>query len=140
MATGQLSKAEQEIAVAEGLAVGCLALGVAAVTANKQALESAFRHAWRGWSETYRFPAVHATVPRNDIRQILVKSTRRRSPVRADWLCDKELEPGLVFDWGLEDTAEAIEESCGVPFASWIELARAFTGNFKALQVTWAAE
>lgn len=43
------SKAQQETAVGQGLAVGCLALGVVAVTADKLTVELAFARAWRAW-------------------------------------------------------------------------------------------
>ena len=45
MLTSPPTKARQEIDLGEGLAIGCLALGAAAITSTKQAIELSFRRA-----------------------------------------------------------------------------------------------
>jgi hypothetical protein len=61
----------QESTVGEGLAAGCIANGVVAVSANKQYKESSFVNAWRDWRCANQFPAVHASLARNDLRTIV---------------------------------------------------------------------
>jgi hypothetical protein len=131
----QLSKAGQQTAVGEGLAIGCLALGVKAVTSQKMAVELAFGHAWSKWSWNSSFPAINATLPRNDILTILRSSTRRRGSFLAHWLCGKELEPVLRDDAEPDELAEALGESSGVPLVGWITLARTFVERFDPAQV-----
>ena len=54
----KLSKATQETSVGEGLALGCIALGVSSVMGSKMDVESGFRHAWSNWSYRSLFPTI----------------------------------------------------------------------------------
>lgn len=86
MATGaRPSKAQQQTTVGEGLAVGCLALGVVGVTTEKMAVEFAFRKAWRSWAYAVRFPVINAGPSRDDIVHVIGDSAERRSPYAAAW-------------------------------------------------------
>ncbi len=78
-----LSKATQETAVGEGLALGCVALEVDAVEGSKMDLEFAFRRAWRSWPYHSTFAVVRADVARDDLLRILGKSEGRRSALPA---------------------------------------------------------
>lgn len=135
MVTGGMSKARQQKIVGEGLAVGVLALGVEAVTSNKQAVESAFIRAWRDWSCNSRFPQVQASVPRNDILGIMHRSSNRSGMITADWSSDREHVPSLRVDWPLEEAGEAVGEEARVTHAQWVDLARAFIAELKADEV-----
>lgn len=53
--TSGMTKAMQETTVGEGLALGCLSLGIIAVTSNKMDVEFAFGRAWRNWPQADRF-------------------------------------------------------------------------------------
>lgn len=129
MGGDQLTKAAQETAVGEGLAVGCLALGVVAVTAEKMAVEFAFRRAWSGWGWSPGFRAVNVSHERNDLLRILHASPRRRGSFIAEWSSGREHEPRLRGDWDLEASGAALEDTTGVPLDGWIELARYFVDD-----------
>jgi hypothetical protein len=125
-----MTKAQQETAVGEGLAVGCLALGIASVTSNKMDVEFAFRHAWRDWQWAYLFPVVHASISRNDLLRIVRASPRRRGAIVAEWDMGRVLTPILNFDdESLKGAGALLETSTGVPFQGWLSLARAFTDD-----------
>lgn len=130
-----LSKARQETAVGEGLAIGCRALGFTAVTSNKMAVEFAFVRAWRDWRYASTFRVVHATHARNDLLRILHASSNRRGVIVADWSCGRYYEPRLRGDWDVEECASLVERGTDVPLDGWIDLARAFTGYFKPEEV-----
>ena len=53
-----MTRDQQRKTLVEGLAVGCAALGVEAVTAKKSSVEFALAHAARTWSLTPRFSAL----------------------------------------------------------------------------------
>lgn len=139
MAVGRLTKAAQETAVGEGLAVGCLALEVIAVTAEKMAVEFAFRRAWRDWEWSSPFPAIHASHARNDLLRILRASPRRRGAIIAAWSSGRVYEPHLRGDWNLAEAGEILESATGVPLRGWMELARAFTEDLGDHKVWRAA-
>lgn len=123
-----LSRARQETAVGQGLAVGCLALGVVAVTANKLTLELAFERAWRDWPSAGLFPVVRASLERNDLPRILRDSAGRRGGGIAWWECGREWVP--VLGKGFDDAREAgdaLETGTDVPLGDWRLLARDFT-------------
>jgi hypothetical protein len=122
----------QETVVGEGLALGCLSLGISAVTANKMSVESAFGRAWRSWPQAYLFRAVHASIARNDLLRIVARSTRRRGVVIASWDVGRVLEP--ILEWGdtVEEAGELLAENSGLPFSEWIALAKAFTDHLGA--------
>lgn len=126
MAADRLTKAQQETSVGEGLAVGCLTIGVVAVTSKKMEVEFAFIRAWRGWAWSSHFPAVHATHARNDLLRILHASPRRRGPVLAEWSSDREYQPYLREGWEVAEAGKSLESWTGVPLQDWAELARTF--------------
>jgi len=135
MVSNGMSKARQQKIVGEGLAVGVLSLGVEAVTSNKQAVEFAFRRAWRGWSCNSLFPQIHASVVRNDIVGIMHRSSNRSGMITADWTSGREHVPTLREAWPIEEAGEAVGEEAGVSHAQWVDLARAFIAEFKPEEV-----
>jgi hypothetical protein len=120
------TKAAQETAVGEGLAVGCLASGIVELTASKMILESAFVSAWRAWSFAAEFPKVQATRQRNDLLPIVRASSRRRSPVVAEWSYRGRLIPYLTNDYELSEAVELLEELTSISLEGWVELADIF--------------
>ncbi|MGI8723031.1 MAG: hypothetical protein ACR2JG_12480 [Geodermatophilaceae bacterium] len=120
-----LSKATQETAVGEGLAVGCVALEVDAIEGSKMDLEFAFRRAWRSWPYRSTFPVVRAVVARDDLLRILGKSGGRRSAHLSGWASQWPFVPYVAESWTVEDVAEILRGSTGVPLAGWVELAQA---------------
>jgi hypothetical protein len=127
MTGSTMTKAQQETAVGEGLAVGVLAVGVEAVTSSKVSVEFAFRRVWRDWPPRSLFGQVRADVERDSIIRILRDSEDRRGSYVAYWTFDgPEYVPVLRQDWRVEECGDAIAEGSGVPFAQWVELAEAF--------------
>lgn len=125
------TKATDQTDIGQGLAVGCLVLGVTAVTSGKQALEFAFRRAWRDWPHAREFRFVHADIARNDIVLILRKSARRRGAYLGAWELERWARPYLAEGTTLAAAEELLPEWTGVPWSSWLELAEAFTAEFK---------
>ncbi|GAB3049616.1 hypothetical protein GCM10027053_05460 [Intrasporangium mesophilum] len=70
----KLTKDQQRRLVAEGLAIGCVALGVQAVSANKLSVEFALSHAMRHWSIAERFPALRGHGADEFLRQGIYRS------------------------------------------------------------------
>jgi hypothetical protein len=128
MAT-MLSRAVQETAVGEGLALGCIALQVDVVEGSKMDLEFAFRRAWSGWPYRSTFPVVRADVRRDDLLRILGKSERRRSAHLTGWASQWPFVPYIAETWSVEDAGTILEGSTGVPLAGWVELAQAFVDD-----------
>lgn len=121
-----LSKFDQHRALEEGLALGCLAIGIDAFTSNKQAVEMAFGGAWRSWAWICEFPDVVATQTRCEILHILGRSPTRFAPTMVEWQRGRECLPSIRDNRELKELALALEESCGVPLEGWIDLANAF--------------
>lgn len=118
------SKAQQETALGEGLAIGTLALGVESVPSDKLAIEFAFRHAWPRWEHNYKFPVVKANLDRTDILRILHDAEGRRGAYVASWATDRRtFEPYLRQDWPIEEAAESVGEDYGVNLSGWTALA-----------------
>lgn len=128
-AAAGLNKAAQHKIVGEGLAVGLLALGVEAVTINRHLLESAFTHAWDGWTCGPMFPQVRAGSEHNDILSILRSSARRKGPQIANWSTEGEYSPRLRASSTLDQAGLAVGKPAGVAYRQWLELARAFTSQ-----------
>jgi hypothetical protein len=90
-------------------------------------VEFAFQRAWRGWAWSSTFPSVHASLPRNDFLAIVRRSQNRRGPIVAAWSCDRKLTPYLTMDgWTVDDAADILQGSCGVPLHGWTDLASRF--------------
>ncbi len=126
-----MTKAAQETAVGEGLALGLVALDVGSFNGSKVSVEVAFQRAWRDWSHRARFPVVHTDVARNDLLRIIRKSGGRRSPQLSGWASQWPFVPYVHEDWELEGVGELLESSSGVPLTAWIELARAFIDDLQ---------
>lgn len=128
----QMTKAAQQTYVGEGLAIGCLALGVVAIVSDKMDVEFSFRHAWRNWSHASRFPQVRASAERDDIMRILDSSLGRRGAHLAQWVVTgPEFEPSLRQDWEFDEFREHLAEFSGVGLDGWVDLARTFTGRMQ---------
>ncbi|QFZ18507.1 hypothetical protein [Saccharothrix syringae] len=133
---GKPSKADQETAVAAGLAAGCINLGISAVTSAVGDLESAFRRAWQSWPPAVRFPAVRPDMTNKVLVRIMHASPRRRGAVVAEWQPDGPWWiPTWRFDADLYDPGEMLEENTGLPSADWTELAERFAGHLDEDQV-----
>ncbi|WP_138758741.1 hypothetical protein [Modestobacter altitudinis] len=118
------SKAEQETTVAEGLAIGCLVLGVTAV--DNQDADTAFRRAWAEWPHAKRYPHVKASFERNAVPRILSKSEGRTGSYLAFWAADRGFAPHLRPSWDLQGAIEELTASTGLTAADWTDLARRF--------------
>lgn len=134
--TTTLSKASQHTALGEGLALGCLAAGIAEVEGGKVDIELAFRHAWRRWPHARAFPAVHAGPQRDDLLHILDRSEGRRSAHLTGWSSSWPFVPYLAKHSSLEDAAEHVAGSSGVPLSGWIDLARTFVDRLGSMAPT----
>jgi hypothetical protein len=133
-----MTKATQETAVGEGLAVGCLALGVTGVTSARVDVDLSFSHAWRNWPSAHIFPVVKASLDRNDLRRILHDSANRRWSMLAAWECGRWYEPYLRSDW-TEEAGESLADNTGVGLEDWTELARLFIERLGTDTVSYAA-
>lgn len=109
----------------EGLALGCVTLEIAAIEGSKMDLEFAFRRAWREWPNRSTFPAVRADVTRDDLLRILGRSEGRRSAHLSGWTSQWPFVPYVAETWTVEDVAEILQSSTGVPLAGWVKLAQA---------------
>ena len=123
---GVPTPAGQETAIGEGLALGCLRLGVVGFSAGDLAVDAAFVLAWQEWSEAQFFPAVRASPERIDIRRVLRSSEKRRYEVRAAWSCGDAYRP-YVRGWTLDEVAAGLLETVLVTGQQWEALARSFT-------------
>lgn len=115
--------------------MGCLALGITAVTSDKQAVETAFRRAWRDWGWSSTLPTIHASFERNDLLRILHASSRRRGGYVAYWACEREYQPQLREGWGVHEAAATVGHSTGVPATGWLALSRAFAEGLGEAQI-----
>jgi len=127
-----MTKAAQETAVGEGLALGLVALGVDSFNGSKMSVEFAFQRAWRNWPHRGRFPAVHADVALNDLLRIIGKSEGRRSAHLSGWAAQWPFVAYVREDWKVEEVGELLESSSGVALNAWIELARAFIDDLQS--------
>lgn len=132
--SASLTKAAQETAVGEGLALGLVALDVDRFTGSKMSVEFAFQRAWRDWRYRVTFPAVHADIVRNDLLRIIGKSEGRRSAHLSGWASQWPFVPYLHEDWEVEEVGELLESSSGVPLGGWVELAGAFIDELQGTQ------
>ncbi|MFF1632637.1 hypothetical protein [Leifsonia sp. NPDC058248] len=117
------TKAQQQTAVGEGLALGAIMLELEGVNGNKGTLELDFRRAWRDWKYAELFPAVKADFTRDDVLRIMHDSSRRRGPVVAHWEGSWPFVPVLrVEQWTADEVAESIDAP--VPAQAWADLVR----------------
>ncbi|GAA3596740.1 hypothetical protein GCM10022198_20890 [Klugiella xanthotipulae] len=126
MAKVTLTKTRQHTIVGEGLALGCLAVGIEGLSNNKLTIDRAFRFAWVRWEYSKRFPGLNAGPRFDDILAILEKSSGRTGkPVAAF-----RAEPGWGFVPYLTATVSNVteagarlEETSGIPLTAWKALA-----------------
>lgn len=126
---GKPSKAAQQTAIGQGLAVGCLMLGHTNLPSQKTNIEFAFRKAWRDWPHAGQFPQVRSSVERDDIMRILHDSAGRRRPIVAYWEVRRSLQPVLASGFDLEDASDLLVSFYSLPIDAWQQLARAFTDD-----------
>jgi hypothetical protein len=127
----RMTQVEELTSIGQGLAAGCLAIGVRAVTSTKMTVEFAFIHAWRDWAYSSRFPKVRADQTRNDIYyQIIGRSERRNGGHLAAWDVGRWLEPYFHGQWTVDDAADLMPTYTGVPWDGWLELAKLFVAGF----------
>jgi hypothetical protein len=129
-----MSKAVQQTAVGEGLALGCIALQRESFNGQKTSIELAFRHAWRAWEHSGRFPAVRADNHRDDLLGIIRRSPRRRSAQLSGWATEWPFVPVLADGWEIDDVAELLASQTGVPLSGWESLARLFLERLDAFE------
>lgn len=127
-----MTPVQQQTDVGEGLAVGCLAIGVQWFTSARMPVEFAFGRAWPSWAWASSFPSIKTSLQRNDIIRILSRSERRRSAFIAAWKEDRVFTPYLFdSERPISEAAELVELSCGVPLAGWMELATLFVNQLR---------
>ncbi|WGD38245.1 hypothetical protein [Lysinibacter sp. HNR] len=122
----QLTKNRQQTIIGEGLALGCLDVGIEGLSANEVTISRAFRYAWVRWDYAKRFPAINAGPRYDDILTIMESSaTRQGKPVAAF-----RPEPGWGFVPFLRKTVPTVEEAAarlhetsGIPLTAWRALA-----------------
>lgn len=125
----KLTKDQQRRLVVEGLALGCVANGVVAVTQNKLSVEFALSHAVHGWPEAGRFSSLRGHGADEFLLHGIYKSERRVRFLAA-WECDEWLEPYLVGDWTPREVAH-IHRDDGISLESWMRFAELFAEHFK---------
>ncbi|MFC5061166.1 hypothetical protein [Actinomycetospora atypica] len=120
----------------EGLAVGCLVVGVTAL-APTAPLDPALEHALDGWPWAARYPVVRRTPQLVDT---FARSPGRRGLRIAQWVRSRGLVvPQLRDDeWDLTAACARLEEGTGVPARRWIDLTRAFLDGL-APDAVWRA-
>ena len=129
-----MTRARELGEVGEGLAVGCLSIGVVGVTGSKLPLEFAFGWAWRSWTSAGRFRHVRADFDRNDIMRLLGKADRRQAWI-ATWVVDDGLwAPRLRHPRELEEAAELLTHH-GCTLREWESLATDLCGDLGAEHV-----
>ncbi|WP_433802611.1 hypothetical protein [Actinomycetospora sp. CA-084318] len=118
-----LTRARQQTEMGEGLAVGCLVVGVTGL--DPATADDALRTALETWPWATRYPALR--------RNPAVHDTMRTSPGRraltiAQWVFSRGLAvPQLRDDeWDLPNACVRLEEATAVPARRWLDLTRAF--------------
>lgn len=128
---------EQKAALGAGLAVGCLTLGIAEISADQPAIEVAFARAWSTWPWASRFPAVQATVADREVVGILNDSAANSTPGVAHWWCDHGYLPQMREHWPVTRAGDHMERDTriGVPYRGWVELAQTFVDGLDGIKV-----
>ncbi|MCD2197885.1 hypothetical protein LQ327_31400 [Actinomycetospora endophytica] len=120
--SGALTMVQQHTELGEGLAVGCLVVGVSATTTEREPLAAAFAGAVQGWSWASRYPSV---LREPDLAGILGSSERRRFSRIARWITSRGVFVPQLRDpeWDLTAACVQIEERTTVPARHWTTLA-----------------
>lgn len=116
-----MTQARQQTAVAEGLALGCLAINHPEITSDKLTIEAAFGSAWSKWLARSVFPQVN----RDNVLHILIASGRH--PHLLAWNRTGPTFRAYVVheNWTLEELAHRLANEHGVTLAQWKLLANA---------------
>lgn len=124
-----LTPDRQRTEVGEGLAVGCIVVGVAAVADDGGALDAAFSSALAAWPWATRYPVL-ARAGRPALATVMQRSASRRAVKVAQWVTYRGLHvPQLRDDaWDLAGACAGIEEATTVPARRWCDLAEAIVG------------
>lgn len=118
----------QRSALVEGLALGCLAIGVQAITTNRYSLRGAMAYTAATWSAKDRYPTV-ATL---DLDAHLWSSSYAASSqgARAAWVTGRWLVPNLVVV-GTSLKAADVDGDEAADLALWREMATLFVSRLK---------
>lgn len=117
------SKRQQKLTVAEGLAVGCVALGLKSLAHDKIRFEFAVQHAWRRWSYAGHFPSLLGQFGGNEIWLAVGDSGNSRRLNR--WLVSGgRMYPVTFDDWSPEECWDVSLKEHGVPLHGWVDLAK----------------
>jgi hypothetical protein len=135
--SGVLTTVQQHTEIGEGLAVGCLVLGITATTSQPEPLDAAFARALPGWAWASRYPTVRREP---DLAGILRSSARRRFSRVARWITSRGVFVPQLLDpeWDLGAACVRIEERTTVPARRWTGLAEAVVATLDDALVWWA--
>ena len=122
-----MSKASEETASGEGLALGAVMLGIEGVTGNKTTLEFSFRTAWKNWPYRSHFPIIKAGPRRDDVFHILQKSSSRSTHHVAEWHGAWPFLPVLLYHWTFRELADSIHQN--IPAEAWRDLVQNWLGQ-----------
>ena len=128
------TKDQQIKHIVVGMALGVLAQGVSAVTSNKMALEFAFNHAWRNWSQSRYFPSIAGHDLGNLFWIGVAKSERRRGACAA-WGTGRWSEPYIAYHGRTVDECLDLHADERATAADWVELGRLYVSDFKLEEV-----
>jgi hypothetical protein len=120
------TKARQQTIVGEGLALGCVGVGLVEFSDHKMTIELSLEQAWRDWQYRDFFPAVHVGIARNDLLGIVHRSPRRRGPRVAGWAGEWPFLPYVEDGLELAEAGDVLEGESGVPLSGWLQLANTF--------------
>lgn len=123
-----MTKDNQWKTTIQGLALGCLVIGVDELPGKKMNAEFAFSRAWRSWTHAAVFPSVSP----DDFFIYLGKSSRRNGAFGA-WNWGQALEPYVAIEgWEPDEALEAFADEKSVPSEAWAALARMFIDDLTA--------
>jgi hypothetical protein len=116
-----MTRASEQTALGQGLALGAIMLGVENVMSSKLTLELSFRRAWRIWPTSRLFKSINAGPRADDIVHVLHASGRKPRNKFAFWESEWPFVPVQEFDdWTSDEVAECIDGS--VSAADWSSL------------------
>ena len=117
------TKKQQKLTVAEGIAVGAVALGIDSLAYSKMRFEFAVESAWYRWDYASHFPSLLGQHGGNEIWLAVGDSGNSRRMNR--W----EIEGGRMYpvtfdDWSPEDCWDVSLKEYGVPLHGWVDLTK----------------
>jgi hypothetical protein len=122
-----ISKAQQEKAIGEGLALGFISLGIPSISSASQTLDHGFAHAWRNWPHAREFPQIRGSIPQIGIQRILHMSATRNSMAVWDVSGVRYVPSVRLPNWTVQMVADDLFAETGVRLSAWESLARDFT-------------